>query len=454
MSRKRIALVCAAVVAGAGAVAIPVAANAGSSADLSVEGCSTVSGDALMHRTEANLTVRNSGSTDAKTWKLEFEVPVGRTTVVDPGTFDLRKEGGRFTVTPKEGRGTVPANGARDVAIGIDEAHGGILQISGCTVTGGDSAPSDSPRPTDDGSFVIDHTTVHLMWRAPQKPGSQVAKYEVFEGEQLVKTMDNGMMTMTNIDGLLPATAYTYRVRAVYADGKRSPFSKDITLTTRASPGDDAEKPVMPAQLNGEAVGANQVSLRWQAATDDVAVTGYRIYRDGNRVAEPAAHATSATVGGLEPSTAYRFKVTAVDASGKESDPTEEVSVTTGSGGGNGGGGGGGGGTAGAPADFTAGTGTKADGSLTQHYLNLGWTVPKGNGQITTYQVYLNGKLAQTFMWGDGAAVLPVPSGTATREVLVGANPGKTYAVKIRARLGDGTWGAFSAEKTVTTAGR
>ncbi|WP_420711523.1 hypothetical protein [Streptomyces sp. NRRL B-1322] len=70
---------------------------------------------------------------------------------------------------------------------------------------------------------------------------------------------------------------------------------------------------------------------------------------------------------------------------------------------------------------------------------------------MTTYQVYLNGKPAQTFMWGTGDPVLPVPTTKGSREVLVGSHPGTTYSVKIRARLGDGTWGAFSRELTVKT---
>lgn len=442
MSRKRIALVSAAVVAlGAGAVAIPVAANAGASAELSAS-CGTTSDGASVWWTAGDMTIRNSGNTDAKDWKLEFELSEGHATIHDPWAFELRQEGRHFTVTPIEDRGRVPANGERKVGLSIDLRQKGNPQVSGCKVTGDDSGSPDTALPTDKGSFVVDHTTVHLMWQAPQDAGSGVDRYEIFQGDRLVKTVGDGM-TMTNIEKLEPATAYTYRIRAVYAAGGHSPFSRDISLTTRAAPGDDTLKPVIPSRLEGAAAGAHQVSLRWQAATDDVAVTGYRIHRDGSPVQEAGPDATSAAVGGLSPSTSYRFKVTALDASGKESDPTEEISVTTGSGGG--------GGTGGAPADFTAGTGTKQDGNVTQHYLNLGWTVPKGHGQITTYQVYLNGKLAQTFMWGSGDPVLPIPSGTATREVLVGANPGKTYTVKIRARLGDGAWGAFSAEKSVTT---
>ncbi len=252
---------------------------------------------------------------------------------------------------------------------------------------------------------------------------------------------------MADIERLAPATRYTFKVRAVRADGRTSGFSRDIVLTTHAAPGQDTRKPVIPADLQAAASGPYQVSLRWHPATDDVAVTGYRIYREGTRVLEADGKTTSATVSGLTPSTAYRFKVTAVDASGKESAPTREASATTAAAPD------GDGSAPGAPGDFSATTSTKQDGTVTQHYLNLAWSVPQGLGQITTYQVYLNGKLAQTFMWGAADPVMPVPTSKASREVLVGAHPGTTYTVKIRARLGDGRWGAFSRELSVKTGG-
>ncbi|MGW5115894.1 fibronectin type III domain-containing protein [Streptomyces noursei] len=447
---------CASALVGVGALAvIPVVASAGPSAKVNAS-CRIADGATKWWAT-GNMVVRNTGDAHAKSWKLEFDLSEGQAVIHDPWTFQLRQKGKHVIVTPVENRGGIPAKGQRKVDLGINPAGKGVPRVSGCSVDGTDSSgtPEDATAPTapvEKGSYVVDHRSVHLMWEASQGSGSGsgsgsgVDTYEVFQDDKLAKTVGNGM-TMANVEGLKPSTTYRFKIRAVDTAGNRSDFSREVSLTTHAASGNDTQKPVIPKKLEGEAVGPNQVSLRWQAATDDIAIAGYRIYRNGTKVQESGPEATSAVVGELSPNTAYRFKVTAFDGSGKESDPTDEITVTTGSSGS----GGNGGGSAAAPADFAASTSTKQDGSVTQHYVNLTWTVPKGQGQITTYQVYLNGKFAQTFMWGSGDPVLPIPTGNASREVLVGAHPNMTYQVKIRAQLGDGTWGAFSAEKSVTT---
>lgn len=443
MSRKRIALACAAVVVGVGSVVIPVAANAGEEEDGLGAAC-RVADQATVWWASGEVSLANKGDRPVRDWTAEFDVSQGQVTLDNPWAYELRQVGKHVTVKPIADRADVAAKGNRAVKVGINPAGKGIPKITGCRVKGASGGGSDTGTntsvPADGGSFVKDDTAVHLMWKPPTG-GAEVVRYEVFQDGKQVKTVKD---TMADIERLAPATRYAFKVRAVRADGRTTGFSKDIVLTTLAAPGQDKAKPVIPADLEATASGPYQASLRWRAATDDVAVTGYRIYRDGTKVQEADAKATSATVSGLTASTAYRFKVTAVDASGKESDPTREAqATTTAAPDGNGG--------KAAPGDFAATTATKQDGGVTQHYLNLAWSVPQGVGQITTYQVYLNGKPAQTFMWGTGDPVLPVPTTKGSREVLVGSHPGTTYSVKIRARLGDGTWGAFSRELTVKT---
>ncbi len=444
MSRKRIALACAAVAVGVGSVVLPVAANAGEE-DSALGAACRVTDRSTVWWASGEVLLTNKGDRPVRDWTAEFDVSQGQVTLDNPWAYELRQDGKHVTIKPIADRADVAAGGNRPVKVGINPAGKGMPEITGCRVNGASGNGGDTGTtpavPADSGSFAKDHTAVHLMWKPPAG-GAEIVRYEVFQNGKQLKTVKD---TMTDIERLAPATRYTFKVRAVRADGRTTGFSKDIVLTTLAAPGQDKAKPVIPADLEATASGPYQAALRWRAATDDVAVTGYRIYRNGAKVQEADAKATSATVSGLTASTAHRFKVTAVDASGKESDPTREAQVTTtaapdGTG------------TA-APGDFAATTAVKQDGGVTQHYLNLTWSVPQGVGQITTYQVHLNGKPAQTFMWGAGDPVLPVPTVKGSREVLVGSHPGSTYTVKIRARLGDGTWGAFSRELTVRTAG-
>ena len=88
----------------------------------------------------------------------------------------------------------------------------------------------------------------------------------------------------------------------------------------------DLESPTAPVDLLTTAVTDSTVTLSWSAASDNVGVTAYRIYRDGSLLATSAA--LSFGDSGLQPSTSYLYSVTALDASGNES-PSSEIQVTT-----------------------------------------------------------------------------------------------------------------------------
>ncbi|MFY7814517.1 MAG: fibronectin type III domain-containing protein, partial [Chryseobacterium taeanense] len=72
---------------------------------------------------------------------------------------------------------------------------------------------------------------------------------------------------------------------------------------------------------------ANSISLSWTASTDNIGVTGYEIYKDGNLYTTVTS--TTATVSGLNPSTTYNFYIIAKDASGNSSTASNTASGTT-----------------------------------------------------------------------------------------------------------------------------
>ncbi len=69
-------------------------------------------------------------------------------------------------------------------------------------------------------------------------------------------------------------------------------------------------------------------NLSWSGATDNIGVTGYRIFKDGVLEAT-LGNVTTHQVIGLSASTAYSFTVTALDAGGNESLVSNAISVTT-----------------------------------------------------------------------------------------------------------------------------
>jgi len=74
----------------------------------------------------------------------------------------------------------------------------------------------------------------------------------------------------------------------------------------------DTTPPSAPTSFRVTGSSSSSVSLAWNASTDNVAVTGYNVYRNG--ILSTATTGTSATVSGLASSTTYTFGVAARDA--------------------------------------------------------------------------------------------------------------------------------------------
>ncbi|MEU0430672.1 glycoside hydrolase family 6 protein [Streptomyces sp. NPDC006290] len=99
--------------------------------------------------------------------------------------------------------------------------------------------------------------------------------------------------------------------------------------------GSDTQAPTVPGGLAVSSTTSNGATLSWSASTDNTAVTGYDVYRDGTKVG--SATATSYTDSGLAASTTYTYTVKAKDAAGNVSASSTAVSATTKASGGGGG---------------------------------------------------------------------------------------------------------------------
>ncbi|MFI5916014.1 fibronectin type III domain-containing protein [Dactylosporangium sp. NPDC051541] len=93
------------------------------------------------------------------------------------------------------------------------------------------------------------------------------------------------------------------------------------------STGGDTSAPTVPNGLASPAKTSSSVSLTWNAATDNVGVTGYKVLRGGVQVGTTAT--TSYTDTGLTGSTAYTYTVRAYDAAGNTSADSSSITVTT-----------------------------------------------------------------------------------------------------------------------------
>jgi Bacterial Ig domain/Calcineurin-like phosphoesterase/Fibronectin type III domain len=90
----------------------------------------------------------------------------------------------------------------------------------------------------------------------------------------------------------------------------------------------DTTNPDAPTNLQAVPQSGTQINLKWTAATDDVGVTGYDIYRDGDLLTS-IDDATSYSDQGLTPGTEYSYQIKAKDAAGHTSDFSNTATAGT-----------------------------------------------------------------------------------------------------------------------------
>src|SRR5881296_3101769 len=103
--------------------------------------------------------------------------------------------------------------------------------------------------------------------------------------------------------------------------------SAPVTVTVSNGPPPDTTPPSVPTGLTASAVSSSQIKLSWAASSDNVGVSGYRVYRNGTQIATTSA--TSFPNTGLSPSTTYTYAVAAFDAAGNLSAQSSPASATT-----------------------------------------------------------------------------------------------------------------------------
>lgn len=282
-------------------------------------------------------------------------------------------------------------------------------------------------------------TTVHVMWKRVKaaEDGETVEAYEVLQAGKKVKEVDADR-TMVDIVGLRPAADYVFTVRTRDTAGNYSTPSRKVPVTTLTAPAEDGRPPTRPGPPRGKAVGSRAVELSWTASTDDQRVVSYDIYQGNAKIHTVDGEKTRTVLTGLRPDTDYVFTVRARDAADNHSPASAPLRLTTAQGEDGDGGA--------EPADFRASVRKNTEDKA--YYLDLSWTPPRTDGLEAEYQVYLDEVFVTTLAGSDDA-----PGGRARHTVNLGTEAGRTYAVRIRPRLPDGTWGAFSTERTVTTGG-
>ncbi|MGW0415062.1 discoidin domain-containing protein [Streptomyces collinus] len=165
---------------------------------------------------------------------------------------------------------------------------------------------------------------IKLDWSAATDD-TAVTGYDVYAGGQLRASVAGNVLTYTDTQ---PAGSdITYYVRARDAAGNVSANSNSVT---RKGSGGDTQAPTAPGNLAWTQSGSD-VKLTWQASSDNVKVTGYDIYANGQIVKSVAGDVTTYT--DTPPASAtVTYYVKATDAAGNVSTASNSVTRTGSSG--------------------------------------------------------------------------------------------------------------------------
>ncbi|MBU9936838.1 MAG: PQQ-dependent sugar dehydrogenase [Ferruginibacter sp.] len=178
--------------------------------------------------------------------------------------------------------------------------------------------------PTNLASSAITQNSFTLSWTA-STDNVAVTGYDVYQDGVKINAA-NITGTSYNVSGLTAATTYGYYVRAKDAAGNASANSSTLNVTT-SSP--DLTPPSEPTNLQSSIITQTSFTLKWTASTDNIAVAGYDVYRDGVKLNASLITTTTYNVSGLVTATTYSMTVKAKDAAGNESAASAALPVTT-----------------------------------------------------------------------------------------------------------------------------
>jgi chitodextrinase len=174
--------------------------------------------------------------------------------------------------------------------------------------------------PTGLAASAVSGTQVNLSWNA-STDNVGVTGYYVYLNDQPLATTTTTSFSHT---GLTAGSTYNYRVSAYDAMPNHSAWTAVVSATT---PVPDTQAPTVPTGLKASAVSGTQVNLTWNASSDNVGVTGYRVYLNDQPLATTTTTSFSHT--GLTAGSTYNYRVSAYDAVPNHSAWTASVSVQT-----------------------------------------------------------------------------------------------------------------------------
>lgn len=204
-------------------------------------------------------------------------------------------------------------------------------------------------------------TTIKVGWDKSED-NVAVTGYEIYNGSTKV---GEAIAEEFLLENLHPGTSYKLSVKAKDAAGNISELSEVLLAQTN----EDIEAPTAPSNVSVECKSDTTVTLRWSESVDNIAIGGYDVYKNDEKIAS-LENITTYLVKDLSPDTEYNFSVKARDTSGNISETSEKLVVTT-------------------DKDITAPTiPTNLSITKTNGEVVLSWTSSVDNVGVTGYYIY------------------------------------------------------------------
>lgn len=205
---------------------------------------------------------------------------------------------------------------------------------------------------------------VYISWTPSTDPDSPVEGYYLYRNGIFIASIPG---QTSYVDSPAPG-AQTYTVTSYDSAGNISAKSQSATITVPR----DTIPPTTPGNLTAK-VSSSSVTLSWTASTDNIAVVGYYVSRNGVRLQTPSAiTGTSYKDTGLAPGITYSYGVSAYDASQYASDNASITATTI---------------YDIVPPSAPSGLTAKAF----PNQINVAWLPSTDNNQVSGYFVYRNG---------------------------------------------------------------
>lgn len=241
----------------------------------------------------------NFGASDPAVTGVTIRLSNDWTTIVQSQLLDTTPATSSFGDAPLQ-----PGASFYDPLSGVTVT---TLSVTGGVATVNVSWGADAIAPSTPGNPQVAATgasTARFTWTA-STDNLAVAGYRVYRDGNLLGTTSS---TQWNDTGLVPLSTYVYAVVAFDA----ATNSSGTASTNFLMPQPDTTPPGQVANLRAASLTKSKANLAWNGTTDNVAVTGYRIYRNGTLVAT----VTGLTWSDTRQRLATTYTVRAVDAAG------------------------------------------------------------------------------------------------------------------------------------------